>query len=576
MLTRLLQHSSLQIARTTPTRLFSLSASLSHSDTTMASIRSCAATLPDHEVRITPPFPSPLSDGELDLFPETGTPLHEKPHGFRFYEDVCKKAKFVLGPMVDASELPWRMISRAHGAQLAYSPMYSSGCLARSDKYRDAIITAPEDRPLFYQLAGDCPETVLRAAQYLQDTCDAIDINLGCPQNIAKRGHYGSFLQNEWDLIFRIVNTLHLNLKVPVTVKIRVFDDVDKTIRYAKMIERAGASILTVHGRMRDQRGQNTGLADWEKIKAVKNALSIPVFANGNVLSLEDVQRCIDATGVDGVMSAEGNLYNPAIFSGVTLPAWQLAREYLNYCQHYGFNHMGTIRGHMFKLFYHILGWYPMYRQEFGMSRNVDALLALVDTIEARVKADLESGEATEFGLAGGSLQVAKKKMRISTADAAGDDGAAGAAGAAGAPIADTADAAAGAAAAAAPKSKPDVPAVVALSHAPGLAVVDPQEKHQKLLQDAEALALTDVDPHFAGHLASARDVLIDRRSPFYHSQAYVRQLPTPEQSARLARIDNSYSNYQKANSIRERHQQQTVDGDKMEESQKRPHAEVA
>ncbi|KAG8831494.1 hypothetical protein FRC17_003066, partial [Serendipita sp. 399] len=170
------------------------------------------------------------------------------------------------------------------------------------------------DRPLIVQFCGNDPDQVLKSAKVLEDYCDAIDLNLGCPQDIAKRGNYGAYLQDDWDLIYRIINTLHLNLKIPVTAKFRVFPTVEKTVEYAKMLERAGAQILTCHGRTREQRGVLTGLADWTKIRAVKEAVSVPVFANGNILYFSDIAACLEATGADAVMSAEANLYNPALF----------------------------------------------------------------------------------------------------------------------------------------------------------------------------------------------------------------------------------------------------------------------
>jgi tRNA-dihydrouridine synthase 1 len=136
------------------------------------------------------------------------------------------------------------------------------------------------DRPLIVQFCANDADQLLASAQALEGHCDAIDINLGCPQDIARKGHYGSFLQDEWDLIYKLsaflfivlyalteraqrwilssVNTLHVNLSIPVTAKFRVFPSLEQTVEYAKMLERAGAQILTCHGRTREQRGQNT------------------------------------------------------------------------------------------------------------------------------------------------------------------------------------------------------------------------------------------------------------------------------------------------------------------------------
>ena len=135
------------------------------------------------------------------------------------------------------------------------------------------------DRPLIIQFCANDPNQLLTSALAVQDYCDAIDLNLGCPQDIAKRGRYGSFLQDDWKLIENLsglhlrsfisdfncrfffgktVSTLHENLSVPVTAKFRVFPTVEKTVKYAKMLEKAGAQIIACHGRIREQRGHNS------------------------------------------------------------------------------------------------------------------------------------------------------------------------------------------------------------------------------------------------------------------------------------------------------------------------------
>ena len=173
------------------------------------------------------------------------------------------------------------------------------------------------DRPLVVQFCSNSPNDILEAAKYVQPFCDAVDLNLGCPQGIARKGHYGAFLQEDWDLVYRLVNTLHKNLDVPVTAKMRILETKEKTLEYAKTIVSAGASILTVHGRQRDQKGHKTGLADWSVIRYLRENLPphTVLFANGNILRYEDIAKCLQATGADGVMSAEGNLHDPTIFA---------------------------------------------------------------------------------------------------------------------------------------------------------------------------------------------------------------------------------------------------------------------
>jgi tRNA-dihydrouridine synthase 1 len=209
--------------------------------------------------------------------------------------------------------------------------MFHARLFGESQKYRDQHFqpTKPDsdavfldgnpaiDRPFFVQFCANEPQALLNAAKLVAPYCDAVDLNLGCPQGIAKKGHYGSFLQENQDLIHQLIKTLHENLDIPVTAKIRILETKEATLKYAQNVLSAGASILTVHGRLRDQKGHLTGLADWQMIRYLRDNLppETVLFANGNILQYEDLEKCLAATGADAIMSAEGNLSNPGIFA---------------------------------------------------------------------------------------------------------------------------------------------------------------------------------------------------------------------------------------------------------------------
>ncbi|KAI0542274.1 dihydrouridine synthase-domain-containing protein [Xylaria digitata] len=289
----------------------------------------------------------------------TSTPTSPKPtvklHGRAFYESLGRP-KFVVAPMVDQSEFAWRMLTRSfltpqeNAKLLAYTPMFHARLFEETPKYRDAHFQAtkqplgtpeadptspfldgnPElDRPLFVQFCANDPEHLLEAAKMVAPYCDAVDLNLGCPQGIARKGHYGAFLQEDQDLIYRLINILHQNLSIPVTAKIRILDTKEDTLAYAKNVLSAGASILTVHGRRREQKGHLTGVADWGYIRYLRENLpkETVIFANGNILQHGDIERCLEATGADAVMSAEGNLSDPSVFA-TPPPVGHEGREY--------------------------------------------------------------------------------------------------------------------------------------------------------------------------------------------------------------------------------------------------------
>lgn len=172
------------------------------------------------------------------------------------------------------------------------------------------------DRPLIVQFCANDPEYLLQAAKLVQPFCDAVDLNLGCPQGIARRGHYGAFLQEDRPLIYKLINALHRELDVPVTAKCRILDTKEETLDYVRMLYDAGASIVTVHGRRREAKGHSTGLAEWDVIRWLREQLRPErvLFANGNVLQFGDLERCLEVTGADAVMTAEGGLHDPGIF----------------------------------------------------------------------------------------------------------------------------------------------------------------------------------------------------------------------------------------------------------------------
>ncbi|KAI9027955.1 tRNA-dihydrouridine synthase 1 [Hyaloraphidium curvatum] len=319
-------------------------------------------------------------------------PVRPKLKSWDFYRAIGSP-KYVAAPMVDQSEYAWRVLSRRYGAQLCYTPMWHARLFSdpSNSSYREEmwqVGDGGDDEPLFVQFCANDPEHLLAAARIVEPFCEAVDLNLGCPQGIAKRGHYGAFLMDDWKLVETLVKTLDRGLeRVPVTCKIRVFETVEKTVAYAKMIEAAGASMVVVHGRLREQKGHNAGLADWAKIKAVKEALSIPVMANGNILYAEDVQRCFEETGVDGVMAAETNLYNPAIFRGVYPPVWEMADEYLEICRTVpNSTHGAYIKAHLFKIFRPCLNDHPDMREMLATARTDEDYYRFADLMRERLK----------------------------------------------------------------------------------------------------------------------------------------------------------------------------------------------
>jgi nifR3 family TIM-barrel protein len=224
----------------------------------------------------------------------------------------------LLAPMADVTNLAFRLLCRQHGADLTYTEMISADAMVREN--RKSLLkglSSPEDRPLGIQLVGNSPEKLLDAALFIEDEYrpELVDVNMGCPARRITGAGCGSALLNSDTTVYRIISELTDSLETPVTAKIRIHKSEEKTVKIARLIEEAGASALTVHGRTAEQ--MYSGKADLAVIKAVKKELSIPVIANGDIKDEESAENTLDFTGCDGIMIGRAAMGNPFIFQRI-------------------------------------------------------------------------------------------------------------------------------------------------------------------------------------------------------------------------------------------------------------------
>lgn len=226
-----------------------------------------------------------------------------------------------LAPMAGVTDTPYRILAREMGCPLVYSEMVSDkGINYRNEHTLKMLHTEELERPMAMQLFGAEPDSVAKAAQYIQslNCADILDFNMGCPAPKVVKNHEGSAMLLDPERAFRVLKALVGAVSMPVTVKMRIGWDKDhiNVLEMAKLAEEAGVQAVAVHGRTREQFYRDR--ADWQIIRQVREKLRIPVIANGDIRNVEDLIKIREVTGCEAVMVGRAAQGNPWIFRQLT------------------------------------------------------------------------------------------------------------------------------------------------------------------------------------------------------------------------------------------------------------------
>jgi len=220
------------------------------------------------------------------------------------------KNKLILAPMEDVTDTAFRLTCKQYGADIVITPMVHTRSAIRGKGIPKILA---KERPIGAQIAGNDIQELIETARTMQKKADFIDINFGCPGWNVIRSGYGSALLKQPSKITEIVKALKTNVRAPVTAKIRSGYEKPNAMRIARAVKKGGADALTIHPRTVNQ--GYSGKADWQVIKRVKKALSIPVIGNGDVRTGKDAEKMLEIA--DSVMIGRAAIGNPGVFKQI-------------------------------------------------------------------------------------------------------------------------------------------------------------------------------------------------------------------------------------------------------------------
>ncbi|KAG0208214.1 tRNA-dihydrouridine(20a/20b) synthase [NAD(P)+]-like protein [Mortierella sp. GBA30] len=288
----------------------------------------------------------------------------------------------VCAPMVRYSKLPFRELVRRYNCDIVYTPMILADVFSASNYSRECeFSTNMLDDPVVIQFAASNGVDLANAAELAAPYVSGIDINCGCPQKWAIQEKIGSHLMSDPETVRDMIRMIKARVQVPCSIKIRIHKDLRETEEFVKRALSVGVDFITVHGRTRRQK--STEPVNLEGMKLVKEVSTVPVLANGGVFSIEDANRIVEATGVDGTMSARGILENPALFAGYKTTPWECIEDYVDLALSYGTN--------AFIFHHHLMYMFEktMCNAERRTFNSLTTIPAIIDYLEEHYDLDI-------------------------------------------------------------------------------------------------------------------------------------------------------------------------------------------